>query len=126
MASRKDRLKKLLTLQERLQALHEQRHAGLLADAHAAGHDAADLMAHFYAENPVAGLFPELYAKRIEGALAAKEASLERAREEAGRVAAATARANLVGRAHRDASRQEERERGDRERLEAIRPPPGR
>ena len=46
--------------------------------------------------------------------------SLNLAQEEAARVAAASARTKMVERAYREVSRQDERSRTDRERLEMI------
>jgi hypothetical protein len=121
VTSRKDRLKKLVKVQEQLKAFHETRHAGFLAAASAAETEARELAERFDSEGSLSGLFPELYNRRISGALARKEASLESARGEAGRVATATARSNMVERAYREVRRSDERDRADRERLELIR-----
>ena len=43
MATRKERLKKLVSVQEQLKALHEMRHAGFLAEAASAESEAAEL-----------------------------------------------------------------------------------
>jgi hypothetical protein len=120
MATRKDRLKKLVEVQEQLKALHETRRAGFLAEAAAAGQEAQALAARFDAADSLAALFPELYHNRIAGALQRREASMENARAEAGRVAAATARTNMVERAYKAARAEDERQRGDRERLDLI------
>ena len=118
MATRKDRLKKLVEVQEQLKALHETRRAGFLAEAAAAEQEAQALAGRLDAADSLAALFPELYHNRIAGALKRREESLENARAEAGLVAAATARTNMVERAYRAARADDERQRGDRERLD--------
>jgi len=120
MATRKDRLKKLVEVQEQLKALHQTRRAGFLAEAAAAEREAQELAEHFDAEGSLAVLFPELYHNRIAGAFRRREESLENARAEAGRVAAATARTNMVERAYKAERADDERQRGDRERLDII------
>ncbi|AZO73989.1 MULTISPECIES: hypothetical protein [unclassified Mesorhizobium] len=120
MTSRRDRLKKLVKVQEQLKALHETRHAGFLSAAAAAESEAQDLIGHFDAGNSLAGLFPELYHRRIANALDRQKQSLESARQEAAMVATATARTNMVERAYKDVRRRDERERSDRERLDLI------
>lgn len=120
MATRKDRLKKLVSVQEQLKALHEMRRAGFLADAASAESEAAELRERFDATDSLSALFPELYHRRIDQALIRAAGSLNLASEEAGRVAAATARTKMVERAYREVSRQDERSRTDRDRLELI------
>jgi len=120
MTSRKDRLKKLVAVQEQLKALHETRHAGFLAAAAAAEAEARQIVEHFDTDSSLASIFPELYHRRIANALDQQKASLENARQEASLIATATARTNMVERAYKDAHRRDERERSDRERLELI------
>lgn len=120
MTSRVDRLKKLLAVQEQLKALHETKHAGFIAAAAAAKRDAEELVDRFNADDLLSGLFPDVYHRRIGAALGSETANLALAREEAARIAAATARTNRVEDAYRDARRQDEREKGDRERLDII------
>ncbi|AZO11684.1 MULTISPECIES: hypothetical protein [unclassified Mesorhizobium] len=120
MTTRKDRLKKLVLVQEQLKALHETRHAGFLAAAAAAEAEARQLTERFDADGSLAGLFPELYHRRIANALEQQEANLESARQEAALIATATARTNMVERAYKDVRRRDERERTDRERLDLI------
>ncbi|TIS54904.1 MAG: hypothetical protein E5W93_14360 [Mesorhizobium sp.] len=120
MTSRKDRLKKLVKVQEQLKALHETRHAGFLAAAAAAESEARELIKHFDTDSSLAGLFPALYHRRIADALGRKEQSLENARQETALIATATARTNMVERAYKDVRRRDERERSDRERLDLI------
>jgi hypothetical protein len=120
MATRKERLRKLVEVQEQLKALHETRRAGFLAEAAAADEEARAIAERFDAPDSLAALFPELYHNRIAGALARRDAGREDARREAALVATATARTNMVERAYRTARLEDERQRGDRERLEII------
>ena len=120
MSIRKDRLKKLVKVQEQLKALHETRHATFLAAASAAEAEARDLVGHFDQADTLSGLFPDLYHRRIAQAVVRQEASLESARQEASLIAAATARTNMVERAYKDVRNRDERERSDRERLDII------
>ncbi|WP_192385336.1 hypothetical protein [Mesorhizobium silamurunense] len=120
MTSRKDRLKKLVKVQEQLKSLHETRHAGFLSAATAAESEAKELIEHFDIDSSLAGLFPELYHRRIANALGRQKQNLESAQREAALIAAATARTNMVERAYKDVRRRDERERSDRERLDLI------
>jgi len=120
MSTRKDRLKKLVKVQEQLKALHETRRATFLSAAAEAQTEAKELVEHFDAADSLAGLFPDLYHRRIANAVVRQEASLESARQEAGLIATATARTNMVERAYKDVRRQDERERSDRDRLDLI------
>ncbi|RRI07882.1 hypothetical protein EH240_01195 [Mesorhizobium tamadayense] len=120
MTSRKDRLRKLVKVQEQLKALHETRHAGFLSAAAAAESEAKELIEHFDTDSSLAGLFPELYHRRIANALGRQKQSLEDARQEAALIATATARTNMVERAYKNVRRRDERERSDRERLDLI------
>jgi hypothetical protein len=120
MTSRKERLKKLVQVQEQLKALHETRRATFLSNAAAAKLEAETLVETFDAPGSLSGLFPDLYNRRIAKAVARSEADLENARNEAALVAAATARTNMVERAYDEARRLEERHQSDRERLDLI------
>lgn len=120
MTTRKDRLKKLVKVQEQLKALHETRRAGFLAAASTAGQETAELMQRFDAEGSLSVLFPELYHRRIAEAADRQVQNLESARREAGLLASATARTNMVERAYRTARRDDERQKSDRDRLELI------
>ena len=120
MTTRKDRLRKLVKVQEQLKALHETRHATFLTSAAAAEAEAKELVERFDADQSLAGLFPDLYHRRIANALVRQEANQESARQEAGLIATATARTNMVERAYKDVRRRDERERSDRERLDLI------
>ena len=120
MTTRVERLKKLLTLQEQLKAMHELRHAGFIAEAVAAKNDAAELVDRFNAEESMSALFPEVYHRRIGSALSREDANRKLATREAAKVATATARTNMVERTFREARAADERERGDKERLDII------
>ena len=120
MTDRVQRLKKLLTLQEQLKALHELRHAGFVAEAVAAKNEAAEIVDRFNAEDSMSALFPEVYHRRIGSALSREEANMKLATGEVVKVATATARTNMVERNWREARAADERERGDKERLEII------
>lgn len=120
MSTRKDRLKKLVKVQEQLKALHETRHATFLAAAGAAEAEARELVGHFDQADSLSALFPDLYHRRIAQAVVRQEANLASARQEASLIAAATARTNMVERAYKDVRNRDERERSDRERLDII------
>ena len=120
MTTRLQRLKKLLTLQEQLKAMHEIRHAGFVAEAVAAKQEAADIVDRFNAEDSMSALFPEVYHRRIGSALTREDTNRKYASSEAAKVATAAARTNLVERTYREARTADERERGDKERLEII------
>lgn len=118
--TRKERLRKLVAVQEKIKALHETRYAGFRAEAAAAEGEVATLRAAFDAPGSMSALFPEIYHRRIEGALQRAAANTALADREIAHVATQTARTNMVDRAYRSASRDEERTRGDRERLDMI------
>lgn len=120
MASRTDRLRKLVEVQEQLKAFHEMRRATALAEAAAAGREAAELAARFDAADSLTDLFPDLYARGVERALRRQDQRLTGARVEAGHVATATARTNMAERSWRDAARSDERLAQDRATLEAV------
>jgi hypothetical protein len=120
MSTRKERLKKLVQVQEQMKALHETRHAGFLAAASTAEAEARDLVGHFDKADSLSGLFPELYHRRISQAVLRQDVNLESARQEVSLIAAATARANMVERAYREVRTRDERESADRERLDLI------
>jgi hypothetical protein len=120
MTTRRQRLKKLVLVQEQLKALHETRHASFVSQAHSAVAAARDLIEQFDAPGSLSGLFSDLYHRRIANAVERQQANLEDARKEAGRIVAATARTNMVERAYKEVSRRDERERSDRDRLDLI------
>lgn len=120
MAVRSDRLKRLVTLQEQIKALHETRHAMHLSQARQAGDEAGALVEAFNAASPLPGLFPELYARRITSAIDRQQRQNGLASAEAGRLATANARTQMVERAYRDALRFEDRREEERQQLENI------
>jgi hypothetical protein len=120
VTTRLERLKKLLVLQEQLKALHELRHAGFVAEAVAAKKEAAEIVDRFNAEDSMSALFPEVYHRRIDLAILREEANKKFASGEAAKVATATARTNMVERNYREERTADERQKGDRERLDII------
>lgn len=120
MTTRLERLKKLLAVQEQLKALHETRHAGFVANAEQAKADAREIAERFDAPDSLSVMFPEIYHRKISEAAAREAANRDLARSEATKVATATIRTNMVERSYREVSRQDEREKGDRERLDLI------
>jgi hypothetical protein len=66
------------------------------------------------------GLFPELYNRRIENAVAREADSMTSARAEADNVARAAARTNVVTRAYDEARRLEDRHHAEKEQLESV------
>ena len=120
MTDRVKRLKKLLILQEQLKAMHELRHAGFVSEAVAAKNEAADLVDRFNSDDSMSALFPEVYHRRIGSALSREDTNRKLAAGEAAKVATATARTNMVERSYREVRAADERERGDKDRLEII------
>lgn len=120
MTPRSDRLKRLVRLQRQIKALHETRHATHLSQAASARQEAAELLEALNAASPLPGLFPDLYNRRIGAAMGRETRAMAEADIEAGRVATATARTNIVERAWRDAFRMEEREAAEKETLENV------
>lgn len=120
MTARKERLRKLVKLQDQLKAVHETRHAGFVSEAIAASNEAAELAGRFDMEGSMSALFPEIYNNRIGRALAQQQASERMARDEAEKLALATARTNMVERAYREAVRKHDRDTADRERLDMV------
>ena len=118
MATRLQRLRKLLALQEQLKALHETRHAGFLAAAAAARREAEEIATRADGETSLSSLFPEVYTRRISEALALERRNLAEAEIEARRVATATVRTNMVERAWRIEGRADERAKAEIESLE--------
>ena len=120
MKDRRDRLKKLVHVQEQLKAVHEMNRAGHLFRARQAEEEARDIAARFDQADSLSDLFPELYHRRVGQATARQHESDGMARDEAGRIAMATARTNMVERAYREAARLVERDDEDKERLEIV------
>lgn len=120
MNPRIKRLRQLIELQQQMKSIREIRHADLRREAAAAEQEAASLMEGFGQQSPIANLFGDLYTKRIGAALSRKDEKDRLAREEAARIAAETARANIVKRYYQEALRQEERTEAEKETLEAL------
>lgn len=120
MVSRTERLKKLVEVQEQLKALHEARRAGYISAAIAAREDAADLARRSGTQSEISAVFPDLYNRGIERALARGVANDGLAEREAKMVAEVTVRTNKTEAAHRKSAAADDRERADRERLEMI------
>lgn len=120
MTDRKQRLRKLVIVQDKLKSLHETKHAGFLAAAASARREAEELAASVDAEGSLASLFPELYYRRVSEALDRERDNLEKARIEAANLAVATLRTNMVEKSYRLVSQKDERDAADRERLENV------
>lgn len=120
MASRPERLKRLVKLQQQIKSLHELRHASHLAGALEAGREAEDLLESLNAASPLPGLFPDLYNRRIGAAMGRQARETARAQVEAEQVARATARSNVVERSYREAARLAERSQEEKETLESV------
>lgn len=120
MKSRRQRLEHLLELQRQIKGLHEMRHAAFLAQAAAAEKEAEELLAAAQADDSFADLFPEIYARRIAAAYERRSRNAEQAKEEAQNVSRETARTNIVERAHGEAKRRDERQKLEKEILEAV------
>lgn len=120
MARSAERLKRLVRLQEQIKALHETRHAVHVSKAVAARKETSELLEALNAASPLPGLFPDLYNRRIGGAIERQQREQRNAEEEAARVATATMRTNMAERAYREAFRLEEREAAEKEQLENV------
>ncbi len=120
MTDRKERLRKLVIVQDKLKACTRRSTPAFLAAASSARREAEDLAASVDAEGSLASLFPELYYRRVSEALDRERDNLDKAREEAGKLAVATMRTNMVEKSYRIVSQKDEREAADRERLENV------
>ncbi len=118
--SRVDRLRKVLELQEQLKKLHETRHALHLAEASAAEREAAAISERIGAGGSLSEVFPEVYHRRVARANERRSEELASAGREAQRVAQASARSDIAERGYRDARRQDERMRAERDQLEEV------
>jgi hypothetical protein len=93
--TRKQRLKKLVA-STAAEELHEMRRAGHLAAAAAAENDAAELRQRFDAPGSPGAVSRNLPSSHRSGVVSAAKNRV--ARDEAGRIATATARSNVVER----------------------------
>jgi hypothetical protein len=107
-------------LQAQIKALHETKHAAHVSRAAEAKQEASEMLDALNAASPLPGLFPDIYNRRIGAAIDREEREARHARDEAGRVATATARTNIAERAYREAFRLEEREAAEKAQLESI------
>jgi hypothetical protein len=120
MATRTQRLKDLVALQQRVKEIHEMQRAGFLAKAAAADRDIAEVLARRSDDGSLSDLFPDVYARFVDRAIATRRENEERAAEEGRKVAAETARTNMVERNYRDALRDDERKSQERAALDAV------
>ena len=120
MASRTQRLKQLLDLQERLKQMHEMKRADHLTAAAAADRDIADVMARKTGDESLSDLFPDVYARFVDRTLERKRESERLSQEEATKVAAAKVRAGMLERAWRGELDIEERRQQEVAGLEAV------
>lgn len=120
MPGRSDRLKRLLRVQNQLKASHEMRRAGFLGAAGVADREATEIATRKEGSDTLASLFPELYERRIEQALNARDQNLKAAEREAGKIATETVRTNRIEDDFRQALRREERVAEERDGLEAV------
>ncbi|MDN2580746.1 hypothetical protein [Aquibium sp. ELW1220] len=120
MASRSDRLKRILRVQEQLKAMHEMRRANELRAAHAAEAEAAEIASGKAGDTSLSRLFPDLYERAIVKAHDKRDRHLESARQEAQKIAAETVRTDRIGQDYRAALRVEERATEERNALETV------
>ncbi len=120
MASRTQRLKQLVALQERVKEIHETRRAGFLAKAAAADRDIAEVLARRSDDGSLSDLFPDVYARFVDRTIAIRRENEDLAAEEGRKVAAETARTNMVERSYREALRDDARKSEERTALDAV------
>lgn len=120
MATRTQRLRQLLDLQERLKQMHEMRRAGHIAAAVAAQRDIDDVMARKTGDESLSHLFPDVYARFVDKSLDRKRESEILSQEEAAKVAAAKTRAGMLERAWRVEMEADERKQQEVAGLEAV------
>ena len=120
MATRSDRLKRILRVQEQLKAMHEMRRAGELRAAQAAEAEAAAIASGKEGSASLSGHFPDLYEKAIVKANDRRDRHLAAAQEEARKIATEKVRTDRVGEDYRAARRTEERVAEERNALETV------
>lgn len=120
MASRADRLKRIVRLQRQIEALHETKRANHLSQAAAARQETTELVESLNAASPLPGLFPDIYNRRIGSSIEREDRERRHAELEAQKLANATARVKIVEKAWKEAARLEERDEADKERLEIV------
>ncbi|WP_295806227.1 hypothetical protein [uncultured Nitratireductor sp.] len=117
---RQKRLRKLVSVMERLKNYHQAQHAAHMAETVAAEEEAKSITDTLDTGTTMTALFPDLYHRRVANALERSRSSAERARQEAQSIMQADARGNALARAYREATNMEERSSADKERLEFI------
>ncbi len=120
MASRADRLKRIVRLQRQIEALHETKRANHLSQAASARQETNELVESLNAASPLPGLFPDIYNRRIGSSIEREDRERRHAGLEAQKLANATARVKIVEKAWKEAARLEERDEADKERLEIV------
>ena len=100
--------------------MHEMRHAAHVSQAAAASQEATELLESLNTASPLPGLFADIYNRRIGAAIDRQAQAAARAEVEAGHVATATARSNIVERAYREAAKLEERTQEEKQVLENV------
>jgi hypothetical protein len=120
MATRADRLKRIVRLQRQIEALHETKRANHLSQAAAARQETTELVESLNASSPLPGLFPDIYNRRIGSSIEREDRENRNADAEAQKLANATARVKIVEKAWKEAARLEERDVADKERLEIV------
>lgn len=100
--------------------MHEMRHATHVSQAAAASQEATELLESLNTSSPLPGLFADIYNRRIGAAMNRQAQAAARAEVEAGHVATATARSNIVERAYREAAKLEERTLEEKQVLENV------
>ncbi|MCO5162594.1 MAG: hypothetical protein M9939_15785 [Mesorhizobium sp.] len=119
MTSRSNRLKQLVQLQKKVTEIHEMRRANHLAAAAAAEREATAIL-EARGEGSMSDMFPEVYSRFVERAIARGREHEALARAEGMKVAAESVRTGIVERSWRDALREEERRAEERAALDAV------
>jgi hypothetical protein len=120
MPSRSERLKHLVKLQQQVTGIHEMRRATHLAEAAAAAREAAEILERRSGEDSLSHLFPDVYARFVEKAVERRRRHEALAAAEGLKVAAETARTNIIERNWREALREEERKAEERAALDSV------
>lgn len=119
MAGKSDRLRHLVELQKKVTEIHEMRRANFLAKATAADREAKEIL-EARSEGSMSDMFPEVYSRFVERAIARSRENDALARAEGLKVAAETARTNIIERSWREALREEERKAEERAALDGV------
>lgn len=119
MAGKSDRLRHLVELQKKVTEIHEMRRANFLARAAAADREAKEIL-EARSEGSMSDMFPEVYSRFVERAIARSRENEALARAEGLKVAAETARTNIIERSWREALREEERKAEERAALDGV------